>query len=353
MIMTINETKLQEFVGKMLQDLGAAVNSPLVLIGDRLGLYQAIASQGSVDSTKLAALTKISERYAREWLAAQAASGYIEYDAETEQFQMNPEQIAVFVDEDSPTYMMGGFYSLSSVFSSEPKLVEAFRTGEGISWGEHSECLFCGTAKFFRPTYKTYLTSEWLPSLEKVMEKLEKGSKVADVGCGHGCSTIIMAEAFPNSEFYGFDFHEPSIMAAQKQAQAKGLKNVTFAVTTAKTYPGNNYDLVAFFDCLHDMGDPVGAIAHVKKTLKPDGTLMLVEPFAHDRLAENLNTIGRVMYGFSTTVCTPSSLSQEVGLALGAQAGEKQLREVITSGGFSRFRRANETPFNLILEARI
>jgi 2-polyprenyl-3-methyl-5-hydroxy-6-metoxy-1,4-benzoquinol methylase len=351
--MTINEAKLQEFVGKMLQDLGAAVNSSLVLIGDQLGLYQAIASHGCVDSTKLAQLANISERYAREWLAAQAASGYIEYDAETEQFQMNPEQIAVFVDEDSPTYMMGGFYSLSSVFSSQPLLVEAFRSGEGISWGDHSECLFCGTAKFFRPTYKTYLTSQWLPSLEDMMAKLEKGSKVADVGCGHGCSTLIMAEAFPNSEFCGFDFHEPSIIAAQKQAQEKRLNNVTFEVTTAKTYPGNNYDLVAFFDCLHDMGDPVGAIAHVKETLKPDGTLMLVEPFARDRLADNLNTLGRVMYGFSTTICTPSSLSQEVGLALGSQAGEKRLREVVTSGGFSQFRRANQTPFNLILEARI
>ncbi|MEO1377314.1 MAG: methyltransferase domain-containing protein, partial [Cyanobacteria bacterium J06635_10] len=347
------EAKLQEFTGKMLQDLGAAVSSSLVLIGDKLGLYQAIATHGCVDSTKLAELTNISERYAREWLAAQAASGYIEYDAQTEQFSMSAEQIAVFVDEDSPTYMMGAFYSLSSVWSSEPSLVEAFRSGGGLSWGDHSECLFCGTAKFFRPTYQTYLTSEWLTSLEDAIEKLNKGSKVADVGCGHGCSTIIMAEAFPNSEFFGFDFHEPSIAAAQKQAEAKGLKNVTFEVTTAKAYPGNNYDLVAFFDCLHDMGDPVGAIAHVKETLKPDGTLMLVEPFAHDQLADNLNDLGRVLYSFSTTVCTPSSLSQDVGLALGAQAGEKRLQEVVNAGGFSRFRRANETPFNLILEARI
>ena len=351
--MTINEAKLKEFTGKMLQDLGAAVSSSLVLIGDKLGLYQAIASHGCVDSTKLAELTNISERYAREWLAAQAASGYIEYDESTEKFHMTPEQIAVFVDEDSPTYMIGGFYSLSSVWSSELSLLQAFRSGQGLSWGDHSECLFCGTAKFFRPTYQTYLTSEWLPSLEDVMEKLKKGSKVADVGCGHGCSTMIMAEAFPNSEFFGFDFHQPSIIAAQKQAEEKGLLNVNFEVTTAKTYPGKNYDLVAFFDCLHDMGDPVGAITHVKETLKPDGTLMLVEPFAHDKLADNLNDLGRVMYGFSTTVCTPSSLSQEVGLALGAQAGEKRLREVVQSGGFSRFRRANETPFNLILEARI
>lgn len=350
--MAINEAKLQEFVSKMLQDLGAAVCSPLVLIGDKLGLYRAIASQGSVDSNKLAQLTNISERYAREWLAAQAASGYIEYDAQTKQFSLTPEQIAVFVDEDSPANMIGGFYSLSSVFSSEPALVEAFHSGEGISWGDHSECLFCGTAKFFRPTYKTYLTSQWLPSLNGVLKKLEKGAKVADVGCGHGCSTIIMAEAFPNSQFLGFDFHEPSIKAAQKQAQEKGLNNLTFEVTTAKTYQGNDYDLVAFFDCLHDMGDPIGAIAHVKETLKSDGSLMLVEPFANDQLEDNLNIIGRVMYGFSTTVCTPSALSQEVGLALGAQAGEERLREVVTQGGFSQFRRVSETPFNLILEAR-
>ncbi len=349
----INETKLQQLVDQMLHDVGAAVNSPLVLIGDKLGLYKAIATNGGVNSIELARLTNTNERYVREWLAAQAASGYVEYDAESRKFRMTPEQMAIFVDEDSPNYMMGAFYSISSVFNSEAKLTEVFRTGEGIGWGEHSECLFCGTAKFFRPTYKTYLTSQWLPSLEGTIEKLEKGAKVADVGCGHGCSTAIMAEAFPNSQFFGFDFHEPSIAAAQQQAKEKGLNNLKFEVATAKSYPGDNYDLVAFFDCLHDMGDPVGAVAHVKETLNSDGTLLIVEPFACEHLEDNLNAIGRVMYGFSTTVCTPSSLNQEVGLALGAQAGEKRLREVVTSGGFSRFRRANETPFNLILEARL
>ncbi len=350
---SINETKLQELVAQMLQDLGAAVNSPLVLIGDKLGLYKAIATHGQLESTELARVTNTNERYLREWLAAQAASGYIKYDSQTEQFYMSPEQIAIFADEDSSNYMIGGFYSLSSIFSNEPKLSEAFRTGEGIGWGEHTECLFCGTAKFFRPTYKTYLTSEWLPSLEGAIAKLTKGAKVADIGCGHGCSTAIMAEAFPNSEFFGFDFHPSSIAAARELATEKRLDNLNFEVSTAKNYPGHNYDLVAFFDCLHDMGDPVGAVTHAKETLNSDGTLLIVEPFAGDRLEHNLNQIGRLMYGFSTTVCTPSSLSQEVGLALGAQAGEKRLGEVVKSGGFSRFRRASETPFNLILEARI
>lgn len=349
----VNQTKLQGLVEQMLQDMGAAVNSPLVLIGDKLGLYKAIATHGCVNSTQLAELTNTNERYVREWLAAQAASGYVEYDAQTRKFRMTPEQIAIFVDEDSPTYMMGAFYSLASVFSSEAKLTEVFRTGEGIGWGEHSECLFCGTAKFFRTAYKTYLTSQWLPSLEGMREKLEKGAKVADVGCGHGCSTVIMAEAFPNSQFVGFDCHEPSIAVAQQQVQEKGLNNLHFEVTTAKSYPGNNYDLVAFFDCLHDLGDPVGAVAHVKETLNSDGTLLIVEPFARERLEDNLNPIGRIKYSFSTALCIPSSLSQEVGLALGAQAGENRLREVVKAGGFSRFRRVSETPFNLILEARL
>ncbi|MGK7874914.1 MAG: class I SAM-dependent methyltransferase [Xenococcaceae cyanobacterium] len=350
--MAVDESKLHEFLGKMVSDLGAAANSALVLIGDKLGLYKAMASNGPLNSVQLAERTGISERYVREWLAAQTASGYIEYDAENEQFYMTPEQAAVFADEDSPVFIIGGFYSLASVFTDEPKITEAFRTGAGISWGDHSECLFCGTAKFFRSTYKAHLISEWLPALDGVVEKLERGVKVADVGCGHGCSTMIMAEAFPNSQFFGFDFHEPSISQARQLAQEKGLDNLTFSVATAKSYPGNNYELVAFFDCLHDMGDPVGAAAHVVESLDRDGTWLIVEPFARDRLEENLTPVGRVYYAFSTMVCTPSSLSQEVGLALGAQAGEKRLRDVVMSGGFTRFRRATETPFNLILEAR-
>ena len=350
--MSVDETKLNEFLGKMVGDLGAAANGALVVIGDKLGLYKALVKKGGLNSAQLAERTNTNERYVREWLAAQAASGYIEYDSADEGFKMTPEQAAVFADEDSPVFMMGGFYSLAAVYIDEPKVTEAFRTDTGVSWGDHNSCLFCGTEKFFRPGYQAHLTSEWIPALEGVEEKLERGGKVADVGCGHGVSTIIMAQTFPNSQFTGFDFHEPSIERARELAVEAGIDNVTFEVGLAKTYPGEGYDLVAFFDCLHDMGDPAGAAAHVRQTLHSDGTWLIVEPFAHDELKDNLTPVGRVYYAFSTTVCTPSSLSQEVGLALGAQAGEKRLREVVTSGGFTRFRRATETPFNLILEAR-
>jgi len=287
-----------------------------------------------------------------EWASNQAASGYIQYDAENNAFFLTAEQAAVFADEESPFFMGGGFYSIASVFADEPKIREAFKTGEGISWGDHDSCLFCGVAKFFKPTYKANLIQSWIPSLDGVQEKLECGARVADVGCGYGHSTMIMAEAFPNSQFYGFDFHTPSIEKAKALAEEKGLSNVTFTTAKAKDFPGESYDLVTFFDCLHDMGDPAGTSQHVHSTLAEDGTWMIVEPFAHDALEDNLNPVGRVYYAFSTTVCTPSSLSQEVGAALGAQAGEAKLREVVTSGGFTKFRRATETPFNLILEAR-
>jgi ubiquinone/menaquinone biosynthesis C-methylase UbiE len=300
----------------------------------------------------LADRTGTNERYVREWLAAQAASGYVEYDTDAERFYMTPEQAMVFVNEDSPFLMTGGFYSSAAVYKDEPRLTDAFRTGEGVAWGEHDGCLFCGVAKFFRPGYQAHLVAEWLPALDGVTEKLEAGAVVADVGCGHGLSTMIMAEAFPNSTFIGFDYHEDSIRCARETAKKEGITNVRFEVATAKDYPGSGYDLVTFFDCLHDMGDPVGAASHVRSTLKPDGTWMLVEPFAHDALKDNLNPVGRVYYGFSTAVCTPSALSQEVKDALGAQAGESRLRKVAVSGGFRAFRRATETPFNLILEAR-
>jgi SAM-dependent methyltransferase len=265
---------------------------------------------------------------------------------------MTPEQATVFADEDSPVFMMGGFYATAAVFVDEPKITEVFRTGEGVAWGDHSQCLFCGTEKFFRPGYQAHLTSEWIPALDGVEEKLQRGAKVADVGCGHGVSTTIMAQAYPNSQFAGYDFHEPSIIRAREVAEEAGVDNLSFDVATAKSYPGEDYDLVAFFDCLHDMGDPVGAAAHVRQTLKDDGTMLILEPFAYDEFKDNLNPVGRLYYAFSTAVCTPASLNQEVGLALGAQAGEKRLREVVTSGGFTRFRRATETPFNLVLEAR-
>ena len=350
--MALDETRLHELLGKMVSDMGAAAVAPLVLVGDKLGLYQALAKDGPLTSDELADRTGTTERYVREWCAAQAGSGYITYDPEDGCFSMTEEQQAVFADPDSPMCMTGGYYAISSMFSDEPKITHAFRSGEGLSWGDHHQCLFCGTEKFFRPGYQANLVSEWLPALDGVVERLQEGANVADVGCGHGAATMVMAEAFPESTFVGFDFHEPSIEHANQLAQEAGLQNVRFEVASAKHYPCDDYDLVAFFDCLHDMGDPVGAAAHARKAMKPDGTMLLVEPFAHDCLSDNLNPIGRMYYCFSTMICTPASISQEVGLALGAQAGEKRLRDTVTKGGFTRFRRAAETPFNLILEAR-
>ncbi len=350
--MELNEKKLHEFLGKMVVEMGAAANGALIILGDKLGLYRGLSSNGPMTSEQLADETGTTERYVREWLSAQAASGFIEYHKENKNFSMTPEQTAVFADEESPVLMTGAFYAISSMYNDEPKIEHSFKSGEGVSWGDHDSCLFCGTEKFFRPSYKANLISNWIPSLQGVSEKLENGGKVADVGCGHGVSTIVMAQAFPKSQFIGYDFHEPSIEHASSLAKEKGLDNITFKVATAKNFPGNEFDLVAFFDCLHDMGDPVGACSHVVQSLKPDGTCLIVEPFAHDTLEENLNPVGRAMYAFSTMICTPSSISQEVGLGLGAQAGEKRLKDVAIAGGFSQFRRASETPFNLILEAR-
>ncbi len=351
--MTVDERKLHELVLKMVGDMGAAAVAPLVVLGDKLGLYRALSADGPLTTTELADRTGTTERYVREWCAAQAGSGYISYDQQTGCFSMTPEQQAVFAEPDSPTCMIGGFYAISSLSIDEPKVTSAFRSGEGLAWGDHNECLFCGTEKFFRPGYKLNLVSQWLPALDGVIEKLERGAKVADVGCGHGASTLVMAEAFRRSSFVGFDFHKESIEHANRLARESKLDNIRFEVATAKGFPGSDYDLVAFFDCLHDMGDPVGAASHTLRSLKPDGTMLLVEPFAHDRLVENLNPIGRMFYCFSTMICTPASMSQEVGLALGAQAGERRLREVVTQAGFRHFRRAAETPFNLVLEARL
>jgi SAM-dependent methyltransferase len=349
---SVNEEKLHALLGKMVTEMGAAAIGPLIILGDRLGLYKALQEYGPTGSRQLADATGTGERYVREWLAAQAASGYIDYDAHSNQFSMSPEQAMVFSNADSPVLMTGAFYAISSMYHDEEVMENAFKSGEGVSWGDHHSCLFCGTEKFFRPSYSTSLVQSWLPALDGVVEKLKKGAKVADVGCGHGASTVIMAEAFPNSEFVGFDFHAGSVNHAAKDAKKSGLKNLSFKVATAKNFPGKDYDLIAFFDCLHDMGDPVGACAHAKAALKPDGTCLIVEPFANDALADNMNPVGRAFYSFSTMLCTPNSLSQEVGLALGAQAGERRLKEVAMNGGFTRFRRASETPFNLILEAR-
>lgn len=347
--MTLDMTKLEPLLGTMVNEMGAAANAALVLTGDKLGLYRALAD-GPLTPAQLAANTGTHERYVREWLAAQAASGFVTYDATKQTFTLSPEQAAVFADPDSPFNMTGGFYSLSAVYNDEPKLTEAFKTGKGLGWGDRCNCLFCGVERFFRPGYKANLVAEWLPALDGAVEKLAKGAKVADVGCGHGASTMIMAQAFPNSEFVGIDFHDASIAHAREHG--RHLKNVRFETGRAQDYAGTGFDLVTMFDALHDMGDPVGAVTHIRETIRHDGTLMLVEPRAGDSLSENLNPVGRVYYAFSTSVCVPASLNQEVGAALGAQAGEKKLAEVARKGGFSRFRRATETPFNMVLEAR-
>ena len=347
--MNLDMKKLEPLLGTMVNELGAAANAALVLIGDKLGLYRAL-SQGPATSVELAQRTGTHERYVREWLSSQAASGFVMYDNKSKRFSLSPEQAAVFADDDSPVNMTGGFYSLAAVFADEPKLTEAFKTGAGVGWGDHCNCLFCGVERFFRPGYKAHLVAEWLPALDGVVEKLKKGARVADIGCGHGASTLILADAFPESEFIGFDFHEPSI--AKARSEINGRSNIRFESARAQDFAGDGFDLVTIFDALHDMGDPVGAVEHIRKTIKHDGTLMLVEPMAGDTLNDNLNPVGRVYYAFSTSLCVPASLNQEVGTALGAQAGEAKLAEVVRAGGFTRFRRAIETPFNMVLEAR-
>jgi SAM-dependent methyltransferase len=349
---SVDPDALSQLLGQMVNDLGAAVNGALTVLGDGLGLYAALAEIGPATSQQLAKKTDLHERQLREWLSAQAASGYVTYDVAKDAFFLTAEQAAVFADPNSPATMIGGFYAISAVYHDEPLVAESFRTGKGLPWGKHHPCLFCGTERFFRPGYQANINEKWIPALDGVQEKLSAGTRVADIGCGHGISTLIMAKAFPNSEFHGFDLHPASIEAANRHAEEQQLPNVRFSIASAKEFPGRGYGFVTVFDALHDMGDPVGAACHVKEALQADGTFMIVEPFAGDSLLENLNPVGRAYYGFSTMVCTPNSLSQEVGLALGAQAGERRLREVVSKGGFTRFRRAAETPFNLILEAR-
>jgi SAM-dependent methyltransferase len=312
-----------------------------------------MAEAGPSTSAGLARRTGLSERYLREWLSAQAASGYVTYDPEAGTFALDPEQAAVFADADSPAYMIGAFDIATAVWNDEPRVRDGFKSGRGVGWHERHPCLFCGTERFFRPSYDHHLVPEWLPALKGVTEKLRKGARVADVGCGHGASTLIMAKAFPASSFTGFDYHGGSVEAATEMARNVGLDGrVRFEKASAKDFPGENYDLVCFFDCLHDMGDPVGAARHVREVLAPDGTWLVVEPFAKDTLADNLNPVGRVFYAASTMICTPASLSQEVGAALGAQAGPKRLLGVIREAGFSHARVALDTPFNLVIEAK-
>lgn len=350
----IDESKLHEFVGKMLNDIGGAFSVPLVRIGDELGLYKLIKENGPIRTSDLAKKAGIAERYAREWLAAQASSGYITYDAASDAFSLSGEQALVFAEDDSPVNLRGAYDVAAAMLENQPKVIEAFKTGDGVGWGDQAGCLFCAVGKFFRPGYVNHLVDEWLPALDGMIERLEKGARIADVGCGHGFSTITMAEAFPNSEFVGFDFHEGSIKSARKHASDHGLNDrISFEVATAQDFPGRDYDLVTFFDCLHDMGDPRGAASHVYSTLARDGAWMIVEPMAGDRMEDNLNPVGRLYYSASTMICVPTSLDQPVAEALGAQAGEARLTEVIKSGGFSNIRRATETPFNMVLEARV
>jgi SAM-dependent methyltransferase len=350
---SVNEGKLHEFMMKAVGEMGAAMNAALILVGDKLGIYKAMAGSGPMTSEEIAAKTKTHERYVREWLAAQSAGGFITYDATTKRYTLPPEQALALADETSPVFLPGFFEIVSACIKDEPKITEAFRTGKGLGWHEHDHCLFAGTERFFRPNYRAHLIGEWIPALGDVESKLKAGAKVADVGCGLGTSTRLMAQAYPKSTFVGFDYHPASIQMAQEAAAKAGVsERVRFEVASAKEYPGEGYQLVAFFDCLHDMGDPEGAARHVLKTLDPGGAWMIVEPFANDQLEDNLNPIGRVFYSASTMLCTPASLSQEVGLGLGAQAGEARLSKILKNAGFTRVRRAAETPFNIVLEAR-
>jgi SAM-dependent methyltransferase len=344
--------KLNAFVGQFVGDLGATVHAGMVVIGEKLGLYKALAG-GAMTSAELAAKTNTDERYVREWLASQAAGGYVTYDQKAESFSLSEEQAFTLANEDSPAYLPGAFEMALGSLAAVPRLTESFRTGAGMGWHEHDDRVFHGCEKFFRPGYAANLVNSWIPALTGVQAKLEAGAKVADVGCGKGASTVLMAQAFPRSRFYGFDYHSGSVEGARESAKRLGVADgATFETAAAKAYPGKDYDLVTMFDCLHDMGDPTGAAAHVLQSLAKDGTWMIVEPFANEHVKDNLNPVGRVYYSFSTLLCTPCSRSQEVGLCLGAQAGEKRIRQVVTSAGFSRFRRATETPFNIVYEAR-
>ncbi len=351
--MAINQDKLHEFLVKAVVDFGATFHAALIRIGDKLGLYKALAAGGPQTPVELAKKTGTAERYVREWLCNQAAGGYVTYDSATGKFHLSEEQAFALADESSPVFLPGAFQTALAAVKAEERITDCFKTGNGMGWHEHHPELFAGTERFFRPGYAAHLVRSWIPSLEGVEDKLKSGARVADVGCGLGASTILMAQSFPKSEFAGFDYHDKSIETAKRRAHEAGLGDrIHFEVAKAKEYPGRNYDFVTFFDCLHDMGDPVGASSHVRATLKKDGTWMIVEPFAGDKIEENLNPIGRAFYGASTLLCTPSSLSQEIGLALGAQAGEKKMHEIVTKGGFTRFRRTTQTPFNLIFEAR-
>lgn len=351
--MAVDMDRLNAFMGKFVGDLGAGMHAPLVILGDKLGLYKAMAAAGPSTPAELAKKTECDARYLQEWLNAMAAGGYVTYDAGSGKYHLSPEQAFTLADETSPVYLPGAFQVIASVIKDEEKITAAFKSGKGVGWHEHHADLFVGTERFFRPNYVANLTANWIPALDGVEAKLKAGGTVADIGCGHGASTLLMAQAYPKARITGFDYHPASVETARKRAAEAGLGDrVKFEVAPAKGYPGSNYDLVAFFDCLHDMGDPAGAAKHVYQSLAPEGSWMVVEPMAADTFEANHNPVGRVFYCASTMICTPASKAQEVGAALGAQAGEKRLGEVIRAGGFKKVRRAAETPFNLVLEAK-
>jgi SAM-dependent methyltransferase len=350
----IDEAKLEQFMSQAVTDMGAAMSAPLIVLGLKLGLYKAMAGGGPLTSAEVAERAGCDERHVREWLGNQVVGGYIRHDPDGDTYELPPEQALALADESSPVYLAGAFDVLASVWADEEKLLEAFRTGRGLGWHEHDDRLFHGTERFFRPGYQAHLVPEWIPALAGVEDKLRSGATVADVGCGHGASTIIMAEAFPESRFVGFDYHDESIERARELAAEAGVGDQTeFEVARAQDFPGDGYDLICNFDCLHDMGDPVGAARHTAQALAEDGCYMIVEPMSGDSLEDNMNPVGRMFYAASSVVCTPASKAQEVGLALGAQAGERRLTDVLNEAGFSRVRRATETPFNMILEARL
>ena len=349
----VDEAKLETFMGRALGDLGAAISGLMVYLGDRLGLYEAMAGAGPITPAALAAKTGTDERYVREWLDSQAAGGYVAYDGNDRTYELPPEQALALADEESPAFLPGGFIGIVAAYADADTFVDAFRTGRGVGWHEHDGRLFLGTERLFRPGYKGFLVAEWIPALDGIDDRLRSGASVADVGCGHGASTILMAQAYPSSRFVGYDYHEASIATARKRASDAGVTDrVRFEAATAKDYPQRSYDLITFFDCLHDMGDPIGAAVHARRALAEGGTVMRVEPFAGDRPEENHNPVGRAYYGFSTVICTMASRAQEIGLALGAQAGEARLREIFEQAGYASFRRATETPMNIVFEAK-
>ena len=346
----IDMAKVEELAGKVIGDVAGALSLYMAYLGDQTGVFEALDEMGRVSVAQLAEHTGMNEKYLHQWLGSVSAAGYVNFHAEDETFSISPEQALIFSREGQPACMQGFIQAVVSQYESHEKAVKTFKSGEGRPWSDQSECCFCGTDRFFRPGYVASLTSEWIPALDGVEDKLRSGAKIADIGCGHGSSAILMAEAYPNSTVYGFDFHEPSIEEARRKAKAAGVENVQFQVASAQNYPGDDYDFACIFDALHDMGDPVGAAGHIRETLKDDGTFMLVEPMAGDSMAENMHPLGQIFYAFSTTVCTPASLAQDVGLGLGAQAGQKRLTEVLNEAGFGNVRRASETPTNMVLE---